>query len=151
MIKLLAVLLLMASTVSAADLDRQLLEQVFNQPIQHLQTYTATVTLSAYTASVDETNAEPWITANLTPSRIGLVAVSRDILLLAGLHLGQTILLPPYGAFQIQDVMHERWKMRVDILHASKKAARLFGVKENMKMVWIPWDGKTLITSMKLN
>ncbi len=125
-----------------------LLELVFNQPLENLHIFSTRVTLSAYTASVDETNENPHVTATMTPSRIGLVAVSRDLLKVYGLHRGQTIVLPPYGVFQIQDVMNKRWTTRIDILHATKKAARLFGVQHNMQVIWIPWDGRSLITSM---
>ena len=138
-----------STTVESVD-ERMLglLEMVFNQPLKDLHIFSTTVTLSAYTASVDETNENPHLTATMTPSRIGLAAVSRDLIEAYGLHRGQTIILPPYGAFQVQDVMNARWKLRIDLLHATKKAARLFGVKPNMKVIWIPWDGKSLIISM---
>ncbi len=125
-----------------------LLELVFNQPMEDFKVMSIPVTVSAYTASVDECDATPHITANQTPSRIGLIAVSRDILDELGIRRGQTVALPPYGVFMVEDVMNERWTRRVDILHVSKKAAKLFGIKKNIQLTWIPWDSKSLITSM---
>jgi 3D (Asp-Asp-Asp) domain-containing protein len=145
------IIFLIPARSKADDTFQVLMMSVFNQPIEEGDNvYTAFVTVSAYTASEDECDSSPELTAHMTPSRIGTVAVSRDILKKLGLHLGQTIVLPTYGAFMIEDVMNERWKMRVDILHATKKAAKLFGVKYRVPMVWIDWDGRTLVFSKNM-
>ena len=94
------------------------------------------VEVTAYTASPDETNGEPWLTADMTPSRIGLLAVSRDLLDDVGLTYGQLVILEGLGVFKVRDTMNKRFSRRVDILMAHKKAARLFG-KHTTNLIWV--------------
>jgi hypothetical protein len=127
--------------------DKKLLETIFRQPMDTYHIGEITVTVSAYTASIDETNDNPHQTADMTPSRIGLVAVSQDLYYELGLKKGDTIILPAFGAFRIHDTMstHKRKntanpipiRRSIDILHATKKAAKLFGVKHDQKLYFI--------------
>jgi len=98
--------------------------------------YSTNVTVTAYTASEDETNSEPWFTADMSLSRVGMLAVSNDIMTDFGLKFGDEVVLGEYGIFKIRDRMNKRYKRRVDILFAHKKAARLFGKKDNIKLTW---------------
>ena len=98
--------------------------------------YSTPVTVTAYTASEDETNNEPWFTADMSLSRVGMLAVSRDLLRDLNLKLGDEVVLGGYGVFKIRDKMNKRFTRRVDILFAHKKAALLFGKEENVKMTW---------------
>jgi len=94
------------------------------------------VTATAYTASVEECDSTPETTASNNPSRIGTLAVSRDLEVL-GLTLGKVIIVEGLGPMMIEDRMNSRWKNRIDILHANKEAAKLFA-KQKRKIYW--WD-----------
>lgn len=103
---------------------------------QTFTTFSTPVTVTAYSARAEECDETPWVTADGTPSRIGLLAVSRDILTEVGLEMGQRVFLPEYGLFEIRDKMNRRFRRRVDILHASPEAARRFG-KRTTVIIWI--------------
>jgi 3D (Asp-Asp-Asp) domain-containing protein len=133
------------STIDArvAHLEKQvdrlhtLVGEVFKITIdEDFTIYSTPVTVTAYTAREEECNSEPWITADGTPSRIGLLAVSRDILTELNLKYGQRVLLQDYGVFEIRDTMNKRWRRRVDILHADPESARRFGKKDTV-LTWI--------------
>ena len=94
------------------------------------------VTITGYSARPQETDSTPELTADMTPSRIGLLAVSRDLLSEVGLRYGQRVLLQPYGLFEVRDTMNKRFTRRVDILHATPEAARLFGKREG-QLIWV--------------
>lgn len=97
-----------------------------------------TVTISAYSARPEECDATPEVTASGKPSRIGMLAVSRDMRDEIGLKFGQKVWLKGLGQFKVCDLMHSRFKRRVDILHASPEAATLFGTIEGT----ILWFGE---------
>jgi len=122
-----------------------LIEEVFRVSIEDdFTSYTIPVTVSAYTARVEECDATPEVTADMTPSRIGLLAVSRDLIQDMGLKFGDVVMLVDHGfslgVFTIRDVMNSRYRNRVDILHSLPEAARLFGVKEGVLLVRIVGD-----------
>jgi len=114
-----------------------LLSDIMGQDCEHIIVHEQEVTLSAYTACKGECDATPEVTADGTPSRIGLVAVSRDFINSGKLHLGQRIIIPKYGVFEVADLMNKRYKNCVDILHATKKSARMFGRKKGEKVLWL--------------
>ncbi len=95
---------------------------------------TMTVTATAYTARKEECNAEPWITASGTPSRVGVIAVSRDLETL-GIGMGDMVIIKGMGLFRVEDRMNRRWTRRVDILHANLRAAKLFA-KRKIEIMW---------------
>jgi len=133
--------------VQTAELSKAhaLIEEVFRVSIEDdFTSYTIPVTVSAYTARVEECDATPEVTADMTPSRIGLLAVSRDLIQDMGLKFGDVVMLVDHGfslgVFTIRDVMNSRYRNRVDILHSLPEAARLFGVKEGVLLVRIVGD-----------
>lgn len=90
------------------------------------------VTVTHYTASADETDSDPDITAILERPRVGrTVAVSRDLKHL----LGKKIYLEGYGIRWVNDLMAKGAKMRVDVLVGTKKGARLSGVVAGAELV----------------
>ncbi len=95
---------------------------------------TMTVTATAYTARKEECNAQPWLTASGTPSRVGVIAVSRDMEKL-GIKMGDMIIIKGMGLFRVEDRMNKRWKKRIDILHANLQAAKLFA-KKKVEIMW---------------
>ncbi len=96
---------------------------------------TMTVTATAYTAREEECNSQPWITASGTPSRVGVIAVSRDIER-SGIRLGDLVIIKGMGLFRVEDRMNKRWENRIDILHANLKAARRFA-KRKVEIMWV--------------
>jgi len=114
---------------------RELLSIIFQQDMTSYTMASTHVTVTAYSARSAETDSSPELTADMTPSRIGLLAVSRD-LLDAGLSYGQIVVLDGYGVFRISDTMNKRFTSRVDILHSSAKSAKLFG-KQSSSLRWV--------------
>ncbi|MBP9822235.1 MAG: 3D domain-containing protein [Candidatus Pacebacteria bacterium] len=86
---------------------------------------TYTVSASAYSSSVDETDDTPFITAAGTFTRDGIVAANF-------LPLGTAIKIPAlYGnkIFVVEDRMNSRYNLNVDVWFPSKELAKQFGRK----------------------
>ena len=115
----------------------ELLSHAFSTDVRDRPMYSKLVTATAYTAREAECDATPWFTASMEPSRVGAVAVRRDLEAI-GLTFGKIIIIEGYGAFRIDDRMNARWTNRIDILHANLKAANLFAKRE----LTIHWLGK---------
>ena len=111
-----------------------LLSQIMGQDCTDITIFETTVTATAYTAVAEECDSTPEVTANMTPSRIGLLALSRD--LLQSIPLGSRVIIPELGVFVACDKMNKRFKTSIDILHANKKAAKLFG-KKKVTLIWL--------------
>jgi 3D (Asp-Asp-Asp) domain-containing protein len=86
------------------------------------------VDVSAYSGSKSECDADPHIAASLQPPRPGTVAVSRDLFNM-GWTFGKRVYLIGLGPYIINDVMHQRYQMRVDVFMDHKRAAKEFGVR----------------------
>jgi 3D (Asp-Asp-Asp) domain-containing protein len=114
---------------------RRLLSTVFGRDMSSFSLASTTVTVTAYSATESETDDTPDLTADMSNSRIGLIAVSRDML--SYLDYGQVVVLPPYGIFRVSDTMNPRFTHRVDILHSSKRSAKLFGRHDGKKIIWV--------------
>jgi 3D (Asp-Asp-Asp) domain-containing protein len=87
---------------------------------------TMTVTATAYSSSVDETDDTPFITAKGTYVRDGIVAANF-------LPFGTAIKIPAiYGdkIFVVEDRMNKRFSDRIDLWFPSKQEAYQFGVKK---------------------
>ncbi len=86
---------------------------------------TYTVSASAYSSSVDETDDTPFITARGTYVRDGIVAANF-------LPFGTAIKIPAlYGdkIFVVEDRMNSRYNLNVDLWFPSKELAKQFGRK----------------------
>ena len=86
---------------------------------------TYTVSASAYSSSVDETDSTPFITAEGTYVRDGIVAANF-------LPMGTAIKIPAiYGdkIFVVEDRMNSRYNYNVDVWFPSKELAKEFGRK----------------------
>ncbi|MBN1106375.1 MAG: 3D domain-containing protein [Deltaproteobacteria bacterium] len=86
------------------------------------------VEVSAYSACEAECDADPRIAASTRPPRPGTVAVSRDLFNM-GWTFGKRVYLKGLGPYIINDVMNQRYQMRVDVFMDHKRAAREFGVR----------------------
>jgi len=89
-----------------------------------------TVTVTAYTARKKECDSTPDKNAIMERPRAGTIAVSRD-LHRQGWSLGKRVYIDQVGVYRIADLMHPRWENKIDVLLASVKEARRFGVKES--------------------
>jgi len=104
-----------------------------------------TLKATAYTSSVRETDSTPFITATGARTRIGIVAVSRDML--RGLPYGSKVMLEDLGTpagvgqgrfnylfrdrvFVVEDTMHPRKRGRLDVWLPDRSTAIRFGVRK---------------------
>lgn len=91
----------------------------------------ARVTCTAYTSRPCETDATPFITASNKQTRMGYIALSRDLLsnYTAGapFRFGDRIELIGVGTFQVEDTMNARWNRRADIWMPSLETAWAWG------------------------
>ncbi len=91
------------------------------------------VLATGYSSSVIETDDTPYITAANTRTRMGVVALSRDLLKRytpnAPFSFGDRIFILGLGEFTVEDSMHHRWKQRMDIWFPSRREAFRFGKK----------------------
>lgn len=91
------------------------------------------VTASAYSSTSKQCDTNPFITASGDSVRRGVLAVSRD-LLLSGFHFGSKVILVGVSAdtFFVRDVMHSRWRQRVDVWLPTVEAAIDFGLVKGL-------------------
>ncbi len=95
--------------------------------IEDLKSNTLQAVVTAYSSTPEETDDTPFITANGTTVRDGIVAANF-------LEFGTKIKIPEHfgdKVFEVQDRMHHRFGERVDIWFASKEEATRFG-KRNL-------------------
>jgi len=93
------------------------------------------VLATGYSSSIIETDDTPHITAANTRTRLGIVALSRDLLRPytpdAPFAFGDHIYVSGMGEFIVEDSMHRRWHKRMDIWFPSRQEAFDFG-KRNL-------------------
>ncbi|MEX2090943.1 MAG: hypothetical protein WD989_02340 [Candidatus Paceibacterota bacterium] len=98
-----------------------------------------TVTATAYSSSVDQTDDTPCITStgyNVCNKTKNIIAVSRD--LVRSLGYGTQVMFPDlFGdeVFHIEDTMNARFISRIDFHLDSREKAKNFGVKRQLTMV----------------
>jgi 3D (Asp-Asp-Asp) domain-containing protein len=106
------------------------------------------VTLTTYSISVDETDSTPLVTASgfkinpNNPKRHRIIAVSRD--LKRKYKFGQKVRIEGAGKYNgiytIRDLMHHRWKNKIDILinpsdkHTKLRRIKMFRVEKKNKL-----------------
>lgn len=100
---------------------------------------------TAYTSSVRETDHTPHITATGARTRMGIIAVSRDML--RGLPYGSRVMLQDLGSvkgrgvgrfnyllrdrvFIVEDTMNPRIRNRIDIWLPNRRLALNFGARK---------------------
>lgn len=139
--EILAVKLVCAEKLQKSRQSKQRIEdfiyEIFKTPFtDETPIFTKEVKATAYSASIDECNANPEVTASMNPSRVGAIAISRDLEKQCNLTLGQFVIVKEYGLMRIEDRMNVRIKNTIDILHANKKAAINFG-KRKATIIWL--------------
>ena len=141
---LLAILLMLESTqifFQFKDFKKEIIVQrpvymVEGQPIDldaYLREYFANtipkktmyVTVSAYSSTKDQTDGDPYLTALGTPVRDGIVAANF-------LPIGTVVRFPDkFGEkiFVVEDRMHEKYGLQVDIWMSNLEEAKKFGIQ----------------------
>lgn len=110
---------------------------------------TLKVDITAYTSTVEECDGSPFITADGSVVRDGIVATNI-------LPIGTKIRIPAYfgdRVFEVHDRMNSRYTYRVDIWMSDQKAMRRWGLKRNAtievvemgngKKNWEQWNGRS--------
>lgn len=120
------------------DLQRalDLLVECFGHPVDLNHVKSIPVTITAYSSTTGQCDSTPHLTATDEPVLVGVLSVSHDLMKEMGLSFGQRVLLPGYGLFEVRDLMHPRWKRKVDIWESDRKAAKLFG-KQQGTLIWM--------------
>jgi 3D (Asp-Asp-Asp) domain-containing protein len=132
LIGLIALILATAAAIPAeTDIQKQIdilkaeVEKLEKQ-IQEFQT-PQWVTVTAFTATVEECGVDPNITASMVPIRPGIVAVSRDLFYQYGWTFGKKLYIENVGVYQIGCLMGKHKKMSLDIFIGHKEKAIQFG------------------------
>ena len=84
------------------------------------------VTVTAYSSTVDQCDSSPFITANGTRVRDGIIATN-------ALAFGTKVKFPSvYGdkIFTVEDRMNKRYYDRADIWFETREEAKMFGIKK---------------------
>lgn len=93
-----------------------------------------TVDVTFYSLDKTQTDSTPKIGALNTKLKVGRdIAVSRDLSFL----LGKWVYIEGYGKRYVADLMHTRFRNRIDILVPNKKIAQKLGIKRNKKLIII--------------
>ncbi|MBU1699392.1 MAG: 3D domain-containing protein [Candidatus Eisenbacteria bacterium] len=94
------------------------------------------VTITAYSSTIDQTDKTPWLTASLTRTRPGVLALSRDLIKTyapdAPFDYGDLVLVSGVGLFRVEDTMNARWENRADIWFPTKYQARRWGNRKGL-------------------
>jgi 3D (Asp-Asp-Asp) domain-containing protein len=114
------------------------------------KSFTKQVTATAYSAEVRQCDSTPETTAFNNPTRMGIIALSRDLLSNTSMGEGSVVIVSCRefsGVFIVDDKTstHKRKDTdhpveitnQIDVLHANEKAALLFGVKQNVTLTWV--------------
>lgn len=91
-------------------------------------TRSRTLAVTAYTASPDETDDAPVLTASNRPVRLGTVAVSQD-LYKNGWSFGKKVYIDSLGVYEINDLVGSQHKRRIDVFMNDKGKALRFGIQ----------------------
>ncbi len=109
---------------------------------------TLSVAVTAYTSTVAQCDANPFITADGSVVEDGIVATNI-------LPFGTKLRIPAYFGdriFTVHDRMNARYSHRIDLWMSDKKAIRAWGIKRNVKIEvvemgdgkknWDQWKGR---------
>ncbi|MFC1692729.1 3D domain-containing protein [Candidatus Latescibacterota bacterium] len=92
------------------------------------------VDVTWYTSSVRETDLTPFITADGSRVRDGIIAVSRN--LLDYFEYGDSLYVEDLGWFEVRDCMHNRWMNSVDIWCNDRE----YALQNGRVQKWICWN-----------
>jgi len=87
------------------------------------------VDITWYTSTVEECDDTPFITADGSRVRHGIVALSRD--LLEHLDYGDSLYVENIGWYEARDTMHRRWRNRIDVWCDDRSVAINNGIQQS--------------------
>ncbi len=97
------------------------------------------VDVTAYSSTYDQCDRDPFITASNTQVRVGIVALSRDLLQRynpdAPFTWGDHVYLEGIGEFIVEDSMNARFSRRVDIWFPERVTAKNWGVHKSRLII----------------
>lgn len=145
-IKIFLLFFVFASTFMMINLDKRVMllenqKQAFTEKLSQQQEKISNIlhglnlksvkklTVTAYSPRKKETDNTPTVTASMDTVRHGGVAISRD-LFKRGWSFGKKIYIEGYGVYEINDLMNERFKNRIDIFMWDTNKAKKSGKKE---------------------
>ena len=94
------------------------------------------VDVTWYTSSVRETDSTPFITADGSRVRDGIIAVSRN--LQDYFAYGDSLYIEDLGWFEVRDCMHQRWINSVDIWCDDRE----YALQNGRVQKWMFWNFK---------
>ena len=112
------------------EIDEPIIMEITSPTIR---TYSISVT--AYTSTIEECDSDPFITADGSTVRDGIIAANF-------LPFGTKVRFPSlFGnrIFEVRDRMNPRYHLRADIWMTQKKDARQFGLHRNVVVEVIEW------------
>jgi len=131
------IILLSAILILTSSFAKETKEDIYKK--QFIYTETMKVTATAYCSTINETDDTPFLGAwkNQLDPNIKSIAVSRD-LFDCGLTNGKKVHIDGLeGEFIVLDVMHKKWKNKIDIyMGVDRQKALKFGRKK----VTIRWE-----------
>ena len=128
--------IIMEHQIKEIERDNNIITSIFGKWNRKLGLASIIVDVSVYTSRPQETDDTPYLTADQSLVRRGVLAVSRDVRDEIGLKFGQKVLLDGYGVFEVHDVMNKRYTRRVDIWCSDLRAAMKHGVEEGVTLTW---------------
>lgn len=125
---LLIILLLPLIVLAAGNKDKKVADTIQPEPIEMIQSeptheteWLGYRTITAYSSTIDQTDDTPFITANGTKVRRGIVATNE-------LPFGQELMIEGIeGIFVVADRTNKRYKFRIDIWMPTREEALQFG------------------------
>jgi 3D (Asp-Asp-Asp) domain-containing protein len=103
------------------------------------------VVVTGYSLGPGETDDSPYLTALSTPTRPGVIALSRDLIRAfnptAPFRFGDRVHLEGVGEFIVEDTMAERWNLRADIWFPTPDEAMEWGKRKTSITLVEPESG----------
>jgi 3D (Asp-Asp-Asp) domain-containing protein len=131
-----------AALVESVERYEKLLKKTYG--IVPLYSYSLSVDITGASARPEETDDDPWYTANNTLTRVGILGLSRDLLNEYGVEYGDIVILgtmvdySKYGIYHVDDTIDDRFTKRANIIMGNKEAAKLFGVQKGVLTIIKP-------------
>lgn len=110
-----------------------ILGQVFQEDFDLTRLKIDAVTVSSYSSDYNQCDSEPYITSSGSTVSPGCIATSRDLPIAKNKH----ILAVGIGTLRNEDTMHKRHNKSLDVWLPDKKAAKAFGIRKNVTIMWL--------------
>jgi 3D (Asp-Asp-Asp) domain-containing protein len=116
---------------------RELMLSIWGDEFDIGKIKTATVEATSYNPLREQCDADPLIASDNRLVTPGVLAMPKKYRQELGIELGQRVALAGYGMFTVRDHMNSRFHARVDIISFIPKWSKHFGIKQNIKLIWV--------------